>query len=195
MKRIHFLAPGILLLAACSGSSTPSTTLHNEDFRWTITIPAGFESVEPDEWAKVQGKGQAAMENSTGLKIDNQTTGIFVFKSGQTNYFESNQQSFDEAVDGDHRESTKLAADLLYETFVSQMPGVKIDSSMVVETIDGLEFLTTKMKLDLPNGMIMYMEMYSRLFDKRELAVNIIYIDEKKGQQMKDSWYQSKFSK
>ena len=36
--------------------------------------------------------------------------------------------------------------------------------------------------------------MYSRLFDKKEFSVNIIFIDEKKGQLMLESWRNSTFS-
>lgn len=34
-----------------------------------------------------------------------------------------------------------------------------------------------------------------RLFDKREFTVNIIYVDEKKGEQMREAWAKSKFDK
>jgi hypothetical protein len=37
--------------------------------------------------------------------------------------------------------------------------------------------------------------MYSRLFGKREFTVNIMYIDESLGQQMKAAWLNSKFAK
>lgn len=37
--------------------------------------------------------------------------------------------------------------------------------------------------------------MYSRLFDKKEFTVNIMYVDNKKGQLMLEAWKKSKFTK
>lgn len=51
------------------------------------------------------------------------------------------------------------------------------------------------MKIEYPNKMVMNLLNYSRLFDKKELTVNIIYVDNKEGQLMIDAWKKSKFSK
>ncbi len=37
--------------------------------------------------------------------------------------------------------------------------------------------------------------MFSRLFNKKEFSVNIMYVDAKKGAQMLDAWRNSKFGK
>jgi hypothetical protein len=75
------------------------------------------------------------------------------------------------------------------------MPGIKIDSTRMVDKIDNLEFQTFKMKVEYPNKMVMNILMFSRLFDKREFSVNIMYVDKSKGQQMLDSWRKSRFEK
>jgi hypothetical protein len=156
-------------------------------------IPEGFENVSSEKRKELEERGTAAIENTTGEKIDNQSKDIFVFESGELDYFESNYQPFDEAIDGPYLESVKQVNGLLYETFVSQMPGVEIDSSTSVENIAGLEFQTLRMKIDYPNKMTMRLEMYSRLFDNREFTVNIMYVDETKGHRMRDAWKNSKF--
>lgn len=61
--------------------------------------------------------------------------------------------------------------------------------------VDGLEFQTFKMEVEYPSKMVLNVLMFSRLFDKREFAVNIMYVDELKGQRMLDSWRQSKFTR
>ena len=51
------------------------------------------------------------------------------------------------------------------------------------------------MKIDYPNKMVLNILMFSRLFDKKELAVNIAFVDKIKGEKMLDSWRKSKFAK
>ena len=75
------------------------------------------------------------------------------------------------------------------------MPGIKVDTISAVEKIDNLEFQTFKMKIVYPNNMVFNVIMYSRLFGKREFSVNIMYVDDRKGQLMLEAWKNSKFSR
>lgn len=184
----------LLLLTSCTGQTkTEPKTLYNEDFKWTITIPENFINVSPQEWAKIQNKGLDAIENTYGEDVINQAKIIFVFKNADFNYMESNYQPFDVEVDGDYLESCIGVNEILFETFKTQMPNAKIDSISSVETISNLDFQTFKMKIDFPNGMTMHSQLYSRLFDKKEFSVNIMYVDEKQGKKMIEAWTKSKF--
>ena len=181
-------------LSGCrTKTDSPPQTLHNKDFNWTITIPEEFASVSPGDWAKLQNRGAEAIENTYGEKVENQATTIFVFKSGDYNYLESNYQSFDPAQDGDYRESCKGVNEIVYETFKSQIPAAKIDSASSVERIGGLDFHTFKIVLDLPNGTKIHSYMYNRLFGKRDFSLNITYVDENAGGKMREAWFGSKF--
>ncbi|MFK7796997.1 MAG: hypothetical protein AB8E82_06055 [Aureispira sp.] len=183
-----------ILLTSCNGQiKTDPKKLYNEDFKWTIVIPENFNIVSPDDWAKMQNKGADAIENTYGEEVINQAKTIFVFKNADFNYLESNYQPFDTEVDGDYLESCKNVNEILYETFKTQMPNAVIDSSRSVEKISGLDFQTFKMKIDFPNGMIMHSLMYSRLFDKNEFSVNIMYVDDKQGEKMLNAWTNSRF--
>lgn len=184
-----------ILIQSCSGQTTPKKEIHNKDFNWTITIPENFENVSSEEWKKIRNKGADAIEKTYEGEVINQTKTIFVFKSDQLNYFESNYQPFDTATDGDYLESCKNVNDMLYETFKTQMPDIKIDTIRSVEKIDGLEFQTFKMKVEYPNKMILNVLMFSRLFEKREFSVNMMFVDQIKGEKMLDSWKKSKFTK
>ena len=194
-KLKYFLIGLTFIFQSCNGQTTPKKEIYNKDFNWTITIPENFENVSAEEWAKMQNKGADAIEKTYNEEVVNQAKTIFVFKSDQLNYFESNYQPFDTAIDGDYLESCKNVNNMLYETFITQMPDIKIDSTSSIEKIDNLEFQTFKMKIEYPNKMTMNVLMFSRLFDKKEFTVNIMYVDKKKGEQMLDSWKKSKFTK
>ncbi|MBL7840741.1 MAG: hypothetical protein JNJ75_11405 [Cyclobacteriaceae bacterium] len=185
----------IIFFQSCTGQKAPKQEIHNNDFNWTITIPENFESVSSADWEKMQNKGADAIEKTYEGEVVRQAKNIFIFRSDQLNYFESNYQPFDPDVDGDYLESCKTVKEVLYETFMTQMPGVKIDTVTTVEKIDNLEFQTLTMKVEYPNKMVLNLLIFSRLFDKREFTVNIMYVDKLKGQKMIDSWRQSKFTR
>ena len=197
MKKQNYLLIALAIsLQSCNRLSNSEKVVYNEDFNWTITIPKNFENVGSKEWGKMKIKGADAIEKTFGEEIDiNQANTIFVFKSDQLNFFESNYQTFDPDIDGDYVESCINLNDMLYETFKAQIPGVKIDTTRTIENIDSLEFQTFKLKIEYPNKMVMNLLTFSRLFDKKELTVGIMYIDEAKGKQMLDSWMKSKFKK
>jgi len=196
MHRLNYLLICLtILIQSCNGQTTPKKEIYNKDFNWTITIPKNFENVSSEQWAKIQNKGADAIEKTYDEKVINQAKTIFVFKSDQMNYFESNYQPFDTATDGNYLESCKNVNDVLYETFKTQMPDIKIDTTRTTEKIDNLEFQTFKMKVEYPNKMVLNVLMFSRLFDKKEFCVNIMYVDKLKGDQMLDSWTKSKFTK
>ena len=109
----------------------------------------------------MQNKGADAIEKTFEGEIINQSKTIFVFKSDQLNYFESNYQPFDVSIDGDYLESCKNVNEVLIETFKAQMPNAKIDTITTVEKIDNLEFQVFKMKIEYPNKMILNLLMYS----------------------------------
>lgn len=170
--------------------------IYNKDFNWTITIPENFETVTPDVREKMEKRGVSAIEDTYGEKVENKAKSIFIFNSGQSNYFESNYQPFDPKIDGDYLDACKKVNEIVYETFNAQMPPeTKIDTATAAETIDNLEFLVYKVKITLPNNAVMNFLAYSRLFGKKEFSVNILYADEEKGKKMKEAWLSSKFSK
>ena len=196
MKRVkYFIIVLIVTFQICKGQTNPQREIYNRDFNWTITIPEKFDTVSGEQWAKIQNRGADAIEKTYNEKVDNRAKTIFVFKSDQLNYFESNYQPFDIATDGDYLESCKAINEMLYQTFVTQMDGIKIDTTSSIEKIDNLEFQTLKMKVVYPNKMVLNVFMFSRLFGKKELSVNIMYVDKAKGDLMLTAWQQSKFGK
>jgi len=169
------------------------TVLYNSEFKWSIVIPEGFYLVSVDSVNAMHKRGAQKLENSSNQKIEDNTTNIFMFKSNRFNYFESCSQPYDTTTDGKISESVKLIANVLYNSFTSQIKNVEIDSSFEIEKISGLEFHKLKMKIKYPNNLVFYINMYCRLFGNKELAINIYYVDEIKGYQMLNAWKKSKF--
>ena len=191
----QLLLISLVLFQSCKGQtkSTPKEIV-NKDFNWRIQIPEGFESVPAEQWAKMQNRGADAIERTYDAEVENKAKTIFVFKSDQFNYFESNYQPFDSKTDGDYFENFRDVNNLLYGTFEAQMPNAKLDSTSCQETIDGKRFQTFKVTISFPNKMVMEFLMYSRLFKNREFTVNIMTVDKEKQKVLLHAWRNSKFS-
>jgi hypothetical protein len=196
LLRYTLLSTSLMIsMQSCSEERSSNREIYNKEFKWKITIPENFKNVSSQEWTKMQNKGADAIENTYDTEVVNQAKTIFVFKSDQTNYFESNYQPFDIAIDGDYSKYCLEITNMLYETFDTQMPDTKIDTLRTIEKIDGLEFKKFEIKLQYPDERVLHAVMYSRLFDKKEFSVNIMYMDKEKGRKMLESWTQSKFNK
>ncbi|QES87352.1 hypothetical protein [Rhizosphaericola mali] len=195
-KYFNFLPILIVFIASCKGQTkTEKKTVHNKDFEWTINIPAGFDTVSVEKWAKIQNRGAEAIEKTYDGKVENNAKTIFVFQNDQFNYFESNYQLFDSTKDGNYLESFREVNNVIYGTFEAQMKSAKLDSSSSTQTIDGLVFQKFKVLITFPNKMVMNWQMFGRLFGKKEFTVNIMTVDRQKEKELLDCWLNSKFEK
>ena len=193
LKKLYtFLVTILLLFQNCNGQKT-ETKFYDKDFKWSILIPKGFTQVSEKEWSENQQKGENAIEKTTGEEVINEAKTIFVFKTDDMNYFEANYQPFDIKIDGDYLENNKNVNNTIYQTFKDNMPNAKIDTLSSTEKIDNLIFYKHETKIHLPNNQILDMIMYSKLFDKKEFTVNIMFVDPKRGKEMIDAWKNSKF--
>jgi hypothetical protein len=196
MKRIIYLFLCLpILFQFCAGQTTPKKEFYSKDFNWRITIPENFVAVDSAEQVRMQNKGAAVIEKTMDTEVENHARILFSFRSDKMNYFECNYQPFDPVLDGDFLETWQSINNVLYETFITQMPGIKIDTTRAVEQIDNLTFQTFKANIQYPNKIVLHMMMYSRLFDKKEFTVNIMYVDEAKGEKLLNAWKHSTFGK
>ncbi len=193
--KLYLLTAVLILLQSCVGQSISNREFYNEDFNWRINIPEEFNMLNAEESEKMAEKGIDAIEKTYDEELVNHSKTIFAFRSDKLNYFDSTYQPFDVEVDGDYMESVRGVNEILYETFITQMEGIEIDTSSSTEVIDQLEFKKFKMKITYPNKIIMNLLMYCRLFDKQELSVNIMYVDKEKGKKMLHAWRSSTFNK
>ena len=181
----------ILILTSCSEETKPidPNAVFNEEFNWTISIPKQFEKLSAIEWNQIQNGGEEIIDTTD----EQLAKTIVVFRNGDFNYFESNYQLYDSIVDGNYNASCQSLNEGMYENFKEQMPGMQIDSSSSIELIDELAFQNFKISINFPNGMTLNSNIYSRLFDDRELSVNIMYVDNKVGEEMLSVWRKSSF--
>jgi len=172
---------------------TSEQEFYSEEFKWKINIPNGFEKIETKEWNDYKEKGIKAIEETFDKKLENQTRTLFSFKNGEQNIFESVVQPYDAEINGEYSESQKYVKYIIYKTVKENVKGAKIDTLSFKKTISGKEFDTFKITVSYPNKFVMNTLMYSRLFDKTEFTVNIIYIDKNEGKKMIEKWENSVF--
>lgn len=192
-----FLIALSTLLAACKekNKNSDKRTLFNEEFKWTITIPPGFEAVSAKKWSEIEKRGEAALEKTYGEDVENNSKRIFVFSSDQLNYFEASYEPFDHSIDGNFLENLHLTTALAYHTFETQMEGARLDSSYSMTTVSGMTFHTFRITIALPNKMTMNMLLFSRLIDGKALSVNIMTVDKRKEKELLAAWTSSKFER
>jgi hypothetical protein len=66
----------LFLTTLCHGQSlAQSREIYSKEFNWRITIPEHFELVPDSESIKMQNKGEAAIENTYGQKVENRDWG------------------------------------------------------------------------------------------------------------------------
>lgn len=174
-------------------SSNVSDTLNITEFKWTVVVPENFQPVNQEDWNKELQKGMDLLEDTYDEEIENQSVTLFIYKNGQFNTFEANWQPYDVQVDGDYMETYADVNKVIYKAFEEQLVGTKLDSLTTVQDVSGLQFNRFDVALDFPNGMKLKAISFSRLFDKKELTLNITYIDEKLGEKVMEAFLNSKF--
>lgn len=197
MKQLLFTVSVLAALICGCGQQDKTNekkekTVYNKEFGWTMTIPAGFDSMSVEEIRRVEGTGIEAMEKTHDMDIENRGATILAFRSNQTTYFNSSRQPFDTAADGNYEEGFYLLNKMIYRTFRTQMPAADLDSSSTKETISGLEFLLFRVRVSLASDTTECLY-YRRLFGKKELVVNIASANKKEQAAALTAWRDSKF--
>ena len=187
-----------LLIALLFGFSVHAQTEDKEklsfpEFGWSIPIPENFERVDEKEWTKMQGRGRDMIEDTYGEEVINHAKTLFVYTSGQMNYLEANYQPYDASLYESYEASCRDLYAVLHETFTVQMPGVNIDTLITTEQIDDVEFMKFDINIQYSPELSLRVLMYNHLFDDKDFTVNIMYVEESKGQQMLEAWRKSRF--
>ncbi len=191
----YFLFSLAFIVWGCGGQEQVPHKVYVEEFKWTITIPKTFTKMTKDELEKNKRKGAEAIEKTTGEEIEDKTVPLFAVKSDKMNLLESNYQVVDIKEYGSYVDYRNLINSVLYDVYKNMFPNENIDTSSTTELIDGLEFYVFNLNLKSSIGTTLKVFSYSRLFDDKDLTVNIIYSDENKGKLLLDAFRNSKFEK
>ena len=197
MKKYLLIITALLMAQICfaqADTTKKAREVYNQEFKWRMTIPDGFENIADNQYDQLQKVGNDALQKSTDQKIDLTTKRIVSFKSTLSNLFDSNYQPYDTSTNGDFMANWKATCDIVYNTLKQQMPqGTKLDSTISTETISKLKFQSFKIQATLPNSLQITVQMFVRLFDKNQFTVSMLYADKQKGALMLDAWRNSKF--
>jgi hypothetical protein len=196
MKKLLLFIVLVAIHGVCAAQIDTTGKFYNAMFKWRISIPPNFSNINAADFAKIQEKGQTAIESVVDGKIENQAKQLFVIRSDQFHYMEANYQPFNFKTDGSHLQSFKTVADILYKTFISKMSGVKIDTVYSNEIIDKLSFRCLKLIINISEKNKLHMYMFSKLFDpNKEFSLVLMFMDKDKGALMLDAWRKSTFGK
>jgi hypothetical protein len=197
MKKTLLIIAALLVTQICFAqvdTAKKAREVYNQEFKWRMTIPEGFQNITDEQYAALKQKGDNAIKGSSDKKVEDKGEKIFSFNSGVGNTFDSSYQLFDSAVYGDFQTNFKNTNNILFDTFAKQMPaGTKLDSTSTTETISNLTFKCFKVNMTLPNSMQLNFLMFSRLFDNNMFTVAMVYSDKQKGDQILTAWRNSKF--
>jgi len=186
----------IIILPILFGcQQTKKEIINNGTFKWTISLPLGFDHINAEEWIDYKKKGESSIINNSGLKITDQSKPIFVIQNGEFNRFDANYTLVENfiAPNSTFTKTFKKLNSILFDNFKNKLPNAKIDTIISTEIIDELEFQKFEMNTHIENDVIIRSIGYRRLFKEKVLSINIIYLDENKGNRIMKSLMSSKF--
>ena len=167
-----------------------------EEIGWTITLPSNFKPLDSIENAKTNERGLKAIQESNGLTVDmTQLKTLIAAHKDAYNYFNSTIRPFNSKVEGTYDSASKVVKDMMYKTFLDNMPSAKIDSVTTNETIDGVLFDKFHVTITLTGNFIMNMILLSKYYKGYDFGISYLYLDEKTKEQIELMLKNSKFKK
>jgi hypothetical protein len=205
-RRFIFILICVAISQFCKGQGNASkedTTGHveffNNEFRWEISIPKGFDTMSTKLYLALRDLGIKDLEKSAHENFESDTvaTRICAYQSdGIFNYFEANQEVFDPKIDGDFFTHCRQNDDYIYAAYKKVLfSDIKIDTTITDEMIDAYSFRRFQLRIDFSSSREMNMYVYSRLFGKKEFTFVIVCLSKKKLELILNAWENSKFKR
>lgn len=155
-----------------------------DSLSWEISIPENFIEVTAEQWSSITEKGEAAMEKSLGEPTGTRPEVIFVYKADDANFMEASWRPYDEALEGNYKDSCDRECQTLLQAFKTELPQALVESAATEELLSGLNFRLFNLRAVYPNGITVNSLMYHRLCGDFELLVNLMYVNPEYGRQM-----------
>jgi hypothetical protein len=198
---LAFIVTVLMFVQICKGQNVTSNhdtlsknEFYSKEFKWRILIPAGFDTVSAEQYAALQKQGVSDLEKTSNSKIEDLAKRICAYKSTIFNYFEANQQQFDTNTDGDFPAHCRVNDNYVYDTYKKLLLGnAKLDTTISSEIIDGLIFQKFKLQFSINNKIALNMYVFSRLFEKKEFTMVMVFTNKAKGDLILNAWKNSIF--
>lgn len=198
MKQALIVMLSGILLWSCSGQEKSADTKEYSfpQVGWKIKVPTDFTILDSNQVNELNRKGVSAVEKTFDTTLDtHDTKTLITVKKGDVNYLSSTIIPFDEARDGSWSEASSNLKMALAQTFTTQMPGIKLDTSSSTKNIDGVDFQQFHLVVTYPNSKVLHTYMYSALRNGFDYGISVSYTDDKIGKQLMDIVDDSKFDK
>lgn len=180
MKLFLFIVLIAAAVACGSRQQSKERTIYNKEFSWTITIPAGFDSMTKEE-----------LETS-GAEPGDMGGTLFGFKRKESTLFFAKWVPFDLTEEDSYEDAIAVLNKMIYKGLKAQVPGARLDSFSAMENISGMKFPVFGVKAIRARTMTEYM-FYRKPFGKKELVIYIGSSDMADQLDILTAWRNSKF--
>jgi hypothetical protein len=186
----------VLFLVKTSYGQETEKKYSFREIGWTIILPEGFKTADSIEIEKVNEKGMKLVEESSGISMGmKELRTLIAANKDAYNYFNSTIRKFNPAEEGNYDSSTKIVKEVIFKTFVDNMPGAKLDSSTSIATIDEVVFDKFKVRIIVAENIELNMVLLSKLYKGYDFGISYLYIDELNRNQIESMLNKSKFEK
>ncbi|MGB8194945.1 MAG: hypothetical protein WCF67_23620 [Chitinophagaceae bacterium] len=194
---MKLLLPFLCLVITLHANAQQSNrTFTFKEIGWTITLPQGFERLSAEEDAAKNERGQQAIEDATGTKLDVSSAKTLISATRNNyNYFNSTITPFDPKTDGDWKEVSQSVKDMVYITFAEKIPGATIDSATTTTTISGLKFDKFRVTVTVDKKVVFNSFLLSKLYKGYDFGISYVVLDEKNKNDIETMLNNSKFTK
>ncbi len=175
-RNLSFIS--IMLMAGCSSPHQESKTYTMKEVGWTITVPPEFKVADSAKIAAQTEEGVKAIEKSNDLKVDASTTKTLINASKGHNTFNATITPFDTTKDGDFATAIQAAKEIIYKTFLDQMPTAKVDTNSSTGTVGALEFDQFHINVKVEDKTVFNMYMLSKLYKGYDFGITYLYMDD-----------------
>lgn len=194
MKSNAKYLPLIAILAAACNLSPKTGKIYNfKEVGWTMTLPPQFKVVDSAGVEKINEKGKALMEKSTGAQIDVSTTRTLISAKKGVCYFTSTITPYNTQKDGDYAVASKAVKDMVYKTFTDQMTDATLDSASDPTKVGGLDFDRFRISIAIKGKPVFTMYLLAKLYKGFDFGITYLYTDDQTKTQMENILAGSKF--
>jgi len=194
--RIIYLLFGIVLLSFSSSAQVKKREFKFPEIGWSISIPNDFRIIDSSIVDSMSRKGLDYIEKTydTTFNFGSSKTLISITR-GKFDFLAAILSPLDTYQIANWNEGKNTMIQAIIETFKSQAPDLKVDTTTSTLNIDGILFSKFQATATYPNKMILNVCMLNALCKSFDLSISYRYADNETGKQLNEILTTSKFRK